>query len=323
MQDSQGKGENGEGEGKSGSQGSGAKGSGSQGSGSQPSGSKAAGSEGSGSKGSGSQAGSRDSGGKNGQAGTGASGNGSQAGSSSSAGSESGKSSSSAGGSKGQGGQPGSQNSGGSPSSQQGGKSGGNEPGGGRGGNSQNNSGGGPANDGGSNAPGSGKDETKESPRSTEAQDQGADTVAPAGQPQSGLNLRGLHDLLKDDKTAKQLEKDTGYSREQIEQFTKRYEKAKSAPAGPGRDIDLKSGEQSDAKPSANLPGLDASTRFSTKNRRDRGIAPQDQIRDNNESIRFQPPPEWRGKMEGYKSKLAKLVAPDSSAKPPATKSGK
>jgi hypothetical protein len=150
--------------------------------------------------------------------------------------------------------------------------------------------------------------------------------VAPAGQPQSELNLRGLHELLKDDKTAKQLEKDTGYSREQLEQFTKRYEKAKSAPAGPGRDIDLKGGEQSDAKPSANLPGLDSSTRFSTKNRRERGIAPQDQgsdARGNLEGVRFQPPPEWRGKMEGYKNKLAKLVAPDGSARPPATKGGK
>jgi hypothetical protein len=146
--------------------------------------------------------------------------------------------------------------------------------------------------------------------------------VAPTGQPQSGLNLRHLNELLKDDDRAKQLEKDTGLSREQLEQFSKRYEKVQSAPAGPGRDIDLKSGEQTDAKPSGNLSGLEPSTRFNPANRRGRGTAPQDQVHDNNEGVRFQPPPEWRGKFEGYKTKLAKVVAPKGTPKPPATKSG-
>ena len=38
------------------------------------------------------------------------------------------------------------------------------------------------------------KDETKESPRATESQDQGADSLAPDGQPQSNLNLRTLNE---------------------------------------------------------------------------------------------------------------------------------
>jgi hypothetical protein len=166
------------------------------------------------------------------------------------------------------------------------------------------------------------KDDTKESPRAAESADQGADGLAPDGQPQSGLNLRSLNELLKDDAKAQQLEKETGYSREQLEQFVARYKKVKSAPAGPGRDIDLKGAEQTDTKPSANLPGLDASTRFSTANRRDRGTAPQDQTRDLTEGIRFQPPPEFRGKWEGYKNKLAKVVVPKSAPKPPAAKAG-
>jgi hypothetical protein len=313
MQESQGKGENGQGEGKSGSQASGSKGSGSQTSESQ----------GSGSKGSGSQAGERGAGGKNGQAGTGASEKGGQTDSSSSTGSESGKSSSSGSGPNGQGKQPGSQNSGGSAGSEQGGKSGGgNQPGGRRGGDGQSNFGGGAANDGGPIPPKSVKDETKESPRATESQDQGADSLAPDGQPQSNLNLRTLNEALQDDARAKQLEKDTGLSREQLEQFSKRYEKVKSAPAGPGRNIDLKGGEQTDAKPSANLSGLESSTRFNTANRRGRGTAPQDQVRDNLEGARFQPPPEFRGKYEGFKNKLAKVVVPKGTPKPPATKSG-
>ncbi len=325
MQESQGQGQEGEGEGKSGksgSQGSGSKGSGSQGSGSKGSGSKASGSQGSGSQGSDSQAGSRGANSKNGESGTGGGEQEGQANSISNSGTESGKSGSSASGSHGQGGQPGSQNAGGSAGSEEGGKgSGGNQPGGGRGGN-QTNFGGGPSNDGGPTTPKSANDDTKESPRAAEVQDQGADSVAPANQPQSNLNLRTLHEAMQDDAKAKQLEDATGYTREQIEQFARRYEKVKSAPAGPGRNIDLKGADQTDAKPSGSFPGLDPSTRFSTKNRRDRGTAPQDQIRDNLEGIRLEPPPEWRGKFEGYKNKLARVVVPKSAAKPPATKSG-
>jgi len=140
--------------------------------------------------------------------------------------------------------------------------------------------------------------------------------VAPDGQPQSDLFLRKLDDALKNDVSAKDLEKETGLSREQLEQFATKYKQLKSAPAGPGRDIDVKPGEQTPAQPSPNLPGLDPSTRFSNKNRRDRGSAPQDQVRDNLEGIRFQPPPEWRGKFEGYKNKLAKVAAPKRATSP-------
>ena len=88
------------------------------------------------------------------------------------------------------------------------------------------------------------------------------------------------------------------------------------------RNIDLKGGQQTDAKTSANLPGLDASSRFSTTNRRNRGSAPHDEIRDNLEGIRFEPPPEWRGKFEGYKNKLAKVVAPKAAPKASVTTGG-
>ena len=52
-------------------------------------------------------------------------------------------------------------------------------------------------------------------------------------------------------------------TREQMEQFVKKYEKVKSGPAGPGREIQVKPGERGeDAKPSANLPGINRQDRY-------------------------------------------------------------
>ena len=149
--------------------------------------------------------------------------------------------------------------------------------------------------------------------------------MAPDGQAQGGLNLRKLQEVLQDDTKAKELEQASGYSREQIEQFIRKYEKVKAAPSGPGRDINLKADDQKGAaQPSANLPGLSSSTPFSTKSRRGIGTAATDTLRDNVEAARFEPPPEMRGKWEGYKNKLMKVPAPKRTPAPaPSGKGGK
>jgi hypothetical protein len=168
------------------------------------------------------------------------------------------------------------------------------------------------------------KEDTKESPRAAEPENSSNDNVAPEGQAQTGLFLKKLHEALQDDAKAKELEKDTGFSREQLEQFTRKYEKVASAPGGPGRDINLKGDDQkAAAQPSANLPGLSASTPFSSQSRRGGNTGAQDEIRGNVEGARDQPPPEMRGKWEGYQNKLAKVTAPPKRAPAPNTKGGK
>jgi hypothetical protein len=164
------------------------------------------------------------------------------------------------------------------------------------------------------------KDETKPSPRAAEPESGSVskDSVAPDNQAQTDLVLRTLQDVLKDPEAAKKLEQDTGLNREQLDQFVSQYKKVKSGPAGPGRDIEVKPGEQSDAKPASNLPGLDPRTTFSTKNVRNRGTQPQDDVRNNLEGVRFQVPSEWRGKYEGYRTKLAKKPAPKRADRPSA-----
>jgi hypothetical protein len=118
--------------------------------------------------------------------------------------------------------------------------------------------------------------------------------------------LRTVKDLLAKDAVTPDLEKATGMTREQMEQFVKKYEAVKSAPAGPGREISVKPGDAGAGdQPSANLPGIDRQSRFSTRNIKNRGEAPKDDVRKNLEGIRFTPPQEYRSKFEGYKSTLA------------------
>ena len=150
-------------------------------------------------------------------------------------------------------------------------------------------------------------DNSKPLPQAAETENAPRDDLAPEGQSQTEMVLRTVKDLLAKDAVTPDLEKATGMTREQMEQFVKKYEAVKSAPAGPGRDISVKPGEAGAGEgPSANLPGIDPRTRFSNKNIKGRGEAPRDDVHNNLEGVRFTPPPEFRSKFEGYKSTLAK-----------------
>ena len=143
------------------------------------------------------------------------------------------------------------------------------------------------------------------------------DSVAPQDRPQSDLVLRTIRDLLDKKADTSDVEKETGMSRSEMEQFVKQYEKVQSEPTGPGREIEVKPGQSGEsARAAANLPGLDPRA-TSTRAIRERGAMPQDEIRDNQEGVRFAPPAEFRGKVEGYKNALSRSRAPSAA---PATR---
>jgi hypothetical protein len=149
------------------------------------------------------------------------------------------------------------------------------------------------------------KDDTKPTPPADQSPDAFGDTVAPNNQPQTELTLRKLHEALQDDKSAKLLEERMGMTREQLDQFSRAYEKPKSGPAVPGRELEVKAGEQAPVKPGTNLPGF-GSQRIGTKNRSSSDAMAQDSVREMNEGARSAPPPEWRGPYQGYKSRIAR-----------------
>ena len=106
------------------------------------------------------------------------------------------------------------------PTHRRGGQSGG---GNGRrnGGSHQNNTGGGAATGGRpGETPSAKEDFAPETQKGAEPENSGAGTVAPEGQPQSGLFLRKLQEAPPGRRQGQGTRKDTGYSREQIEQFS-------------------------------------------------------------------------------------------------------
>jgi hypothetical protein len=168
------------------------------------------------------------------------------------------------------------------------------------------------------------KDDSDPSPPSVEPENDKPDDIAPKGQSQTEMVLRTVKDLLAKDQVTPDIEKATGMTREQMEQWVEKYAGVKSPAAGPGREIPIKPGEQDEHnRPSANLPGIDRQNRFSTKNLKDRGAAPKDDVRNNLEGIRFTPPPEYRSKFEGYKSALAKTRSAAARAARPAAPAGR
>jgi hypothetical protein len=153
------------------------------------------------------------------------------------------------------------------------------------------------------------KDDSKPAPRAQEPENVPLpDDIAPAGTDQSSLQLRGLSDALKDAATAKELEDATGMSKEQLEQFVKKYEKPTLKAGREGKDVEVKVGEQAAAAPAANNPGAGVRT-FTTDKIRQRGIA-TDTARGNLEGARDVPPPEFRERVEGYKNRLARIKSP-------------
>ncbi len=186
----------------------------------------------------------------------------------------------------------------------------------------QNSRGGGGGTGAGSPA-GATKDDSKESPQAKEPDDPSKGLVAPEGQQQSDLNLKKIHELLNDPAALKDLEQREGITRSDIEQFVRKYEKVASPPAGPGREIKVKPGDEKPALPSKDLPDLDPSLKISSRTRTDRGSMPQDQVANNVEDLRLPPPPELRGKLTDYNNSLAKKITGGKSPAAAKSKNGK
>jgi hypothetical protein len=163
-----------------------------------------------------------------------------------------------------------------------------------------------------------GKDDTKPSPPAEDPNNPfGNADVAPRGADASNLTLRGLSDALKDAQIAKELEDATGKTKEQLEQFARKYEKPNVAPGREGKQVEVKVGEQQAAKPGTNLPSV--AVKSSTEKIRARGDMPQDRTRGNlNEGNRLPPPPELQDRVYGYNSRLGKMKV--GSGRPAATK---
>ena len=99
------------------------------------------------------------------------------------------------------------------------------------------------------------EDKTKPSPRAVSPPERRRDRRA-SNKPPSELVLRRIEELLKNDKVTPELEKETGMSREQMEQFVQKFKPAPKADPGAGREIDVKPGTAATSRPPRTCPAL-------------------------------------------------------------------
>ena len=114
--------------------------------------------------------------------------------------------------------------------------------------------------------------------------------------------------MLKDDKAAKDLEEATGRSREELEQFAKKFEKPPATASRPGEEIEVKPepGHLPKLDPRRKVAGPNADSKFSGRATREAGATVQDTLRGDSQAIRSEAPPEIRSRVEAYKSSLSR-----------------
>jgi len=151
----------------------------------------------------------------------------------------------------------------------------------------------------------SAEDKSEPPPRAETPPANAAETVAP-DMPQTDLVLNKLEDLLKRNQVTPEIEKATGMTREEMEQFVTKFKKAPKAPPGPGREIKVKPGADQKFDPNRTLPDINPNARLGTRTDRTRGSVAQDQIRDNVQGARFEVPSELRPGFEAFKSSLSR-----------------
>jgi hypothetical protein len=124
--------------------------------------------------------------------------------------------------------------------------------------------------------------------------------------------VQNVKDALKDPAKAKQLEEDSGMTRDQIEQFVKRFEKPKQPAAGPGGEITAEQGKDRTFDPNRSIADPIRQGVVSGRRERAAGSVAQDQISGQSQGTRVQPPAEWRTRFEAYQNTIS------GAAKPPA-----
>jgi hypothetical protein len=128
--------------------------------------------------------------------------------------------------------------------------------------------------------------------------------------------LRKLHDLLRDEKAARRLEQDTGLTRQQMEQFAKKFEKAPQRPVGEGRDIAVAPGQDRVLDPGRTIPDPLPGQTVRTRNERGAGAVAPDQESGNRQGVRSIAPEEFRNKFDAYRKGISRSApAPGTSSR--------
>ncbi len=136
--------------------------------------------------------------------------------------------------------------------------------------------------------------------------------IPDVGKPQADLVLRKLKDILNSGQDTKPLEDATGMSRQEIEQFVKKFEAPEREPAGEGRDLQGDQHENKTMTPRKVGDGL-RNRVISTQGQRGPGSVSQDDFNNQTQGLRSQVPPELRSGVEAYQNSLSRMKSPAST----------
>ncbi len=166
--------------------------------------------------------------------------------------------------------------------------------------------GGGPK--GGATPPSDGvKDQSQPLPPVTDTAPTNPDPSIAPDIPQSDLVLRKIQDLIKDDKFTPDVERQTGMTRDEAEQFVKKFtKKAQPDVAGPGREIKARPGQEKAFDANRKAPEFETKATVSNRNERSGTSLQQDNLSGLTTGVRTTPPPELRRHVEAYRRSLGR-----------------
>jgi hypothetical protein len=119
--------------------------------------------------------------------------------------------------------------------------------------------------------------------------------------------LRKLEDLLRSNQVGPALERESGISREQMEQFVTRFKRLRNAAPGPGRTVEVEPGHERAFHDEPTSIALDWETLGNLATRLHANVV-DDQQRDIVEATRFVVPSGLRSGFEAYKSSLSHSI---------------
>jgi hypothetical protein len=178
---------------------------------------------------------------------------------------------------------------------------------------------------GGSAAPlGERQDKDPAPERAQPPADAGAPLVPEGGASQSDLVLRQIKDLIAEGRDTSRLEEATGMSREELEQFVRKFEKPEREAPGEGRELKGDVREDKVMEPLRGVGERNRSPLVSGSNQRGPSSATRDTFSDQTQGLRSQAPPEIRSRFEAYQSSISRSRgnAPARPAAPPAGRPG-
>ena len=139
------------------------------------------------------------------------------------------------------------------------------------------------------------------------------------------LVLRELKDLINSGQDLSKIEESTGLSRDQIEQFVKKFEKPEREAAGEGRAVNSDQGNDQAVSPDRKLDSRVNQPLVSGRGNRGPGAVVQDTMRDQTQGLRSQAPAEIRSRFEAYQSSISRSktkASPTSKAPAPGSGAG-